>query len=253
VGLHQLTDLRALPPQGTPDELRAHGLDVREVASYCVTLLSGDGQVLIKGCPVAARCSRFFGKKSAIGGFGPPSDIPGTPGTGGRENVPYSIEADGMYKEDFIPCDAFMSGLYQRMLASRDPENPTGEKIRVLGKAGEARIEIVEVTSEDPINCNRNGNSRIKQTTKVITVPKMKRLGERAVDGTMPRQASRQIEAEADAEALIQEAIGQSRAEQEADFVEPDIQQPGDRMPPEGGDEPAGTVEAGPVKVKKRS
>jgi hypothetical protein len=186
-------------PLGTPDELEKHGYDVAQVHSCAIPVIV-NGVPQIKGCFLAQKCRKLFGKKGLrFGGFGPTNGKPGTPGQG-REYVPYSIEfPDGGFKEDFTWCYAFVgSSLYDWLVNQNSPEY-TGPKVRLLGKAGEggstglgADIVVVDAVAEDPNN-NRTKNYRITQTEKVVTVLKAPRFGA-VVTGIRSRRSAEEAD-----------------------------------------------------------
>ena len=178
MGIGRSNEVRENPelvPLGTPAELKALGYDLKVVRSCCV---QKDGE--IKGCMYAPKCSKLFGRPGTrYGGFGPPSDAPGTPGLG-RENVPYFIRfSEGDEKEDQTWCYMFMGTLYNRMLASRIPDPETGETsgetIRLLGRAGETSIVVDNYLPEEPKSLK---NTRMRPSTDVVQVEKAKRIGE---------------------------------------------------------------------------
>ena len=189
-------------PMGTPAELGAAGYSLSECHS-CAIPAPG-----IKGCMYAEKCSRLFGKKGQrFGGFGPPSTAPGTPGQG-YENVAYSLETiEGDYKEDYTYCHMFMATLYNRMLASRDPEFPSAERIHLLGKAGETDIIVWETLPQAPKLSNTNRNYTMVTTEKIVPVPRVQRLAE--ID---QRARSRRAATLADNEDYLAGFAGESRA-----------------------------------------
>jgi hypothetical protein len=191
-------------PMGTPAELRAAGYNPAAVPS-CAVPAPEQG---IKGCMYAVKCSRLFGKKGLrFGGFGPPSDAPGTPGEG-HEIVPYSIRfADGGEKEDSTYCHAFMATLYNRMLAARDPDFPSGEEIKLLGKAGEVDIVVYETLPVEPKLCNKTRNYTMHTEEKVVRVEKALRLSQ--MD---PRAKSRRASIVADDMEYLAGLAGESKA-----------------------------------------
>jgi hypothetical protein len=152
------------------------GYDLNKVRS-CAVPKEGE----IKGCMYAKNCSKIFGRKDKkYGGFGPPSEAPGTPGEG-REFVPYYIRfSEGDEMENHTWCYMFMATLYNRMLASRIPDpttgETTGEVIRLLGRAGECSIVVDEMLPQEPKLCNKNGNNTMISETKVVQVLKAKRI-----------------------------------------------------------------------------
>lgn len=174
---NQTADDPTAVPCGTPDEMRALGYNLNEVRS-CAVPKEGE----VKGCMYAANCSKLFGRPGTrYGGFGPPSQVPGTPGQG-RENVPYYIKfSEGDEKEDATWCYMFMATLYNRMLASRVPDPTTGEVtgdvIRLLGRAGETSIVVDNLVPQEPKLCNKNGNMTMISTTDVVKVEKATRIG----------------------------------------------------------------------------
>lgn len=163
-------------PTGTPDELKRLGEDIGDVHSCAVPVSDGHGGSKLKGCPFAGKKGRCFamfnGRNPRIGDFGPKSVEPGTAGQG-PENVPFCLRTtDGDELETFMPCHRFLASVYPRMLAARNPQSPSGEKIRILGRAGEAKIVVTYSLPEDPKLCNKNGNNTMVHDTQVITVPK---------------------------------------------------------------------------------
>lgn len=178
MGIGRSNEVRENPelvPLGTPDELRALGYDLKAVRSCCV---AKDGE--IKGCMYAKKCSKLFGRPGTkYGGFGPPSDAPGTPGLG-REHVPYYIRfSEGDEKEDQTWCYMFMGTIYNRMLASRIPDPETGETsgetIRLLGRAGE--VSIVQDNYLSVPDPTAKGGRRMEPSTDVVKVEKADRIG----------------------------------------------------------------------------
>ena len=152
------------------------GEDVSQVFSCSVPVKDGQGGHTLRGCPFAGkkgRCFRMFnGRNPRIGDFGPKTEAPGDTGHG-PENVPFALRtADGDEFESFMPCHRFLIAVYPRMLAARDPREPSGEKIRILGKAGEAQIVQTFSLPEEPKRCNKNGNNTMVHETTVSTCPK---------------------------------------------------------------------------------
>jgi len=201
-------------PLGTPAELEKHGYDTSKVHSCAIPVIV-NGVPELRGCFLAQKCSRLFGRTGRrFGGFGPPNRKPGTPGKG-REYVPYSVEfPDGGFKEDFTWCYAFVgSSLYDWLVKQGDPEY-TGPKVRLLGKAGEggstgmgADIVIVEALPEDPNN-NRTKNLKIAQAPKVVTVLAAPRFGD-----TVSAIRARRSAEEADEMEFLEGLEGRSVAE----------------------------------------
>lgn len=200
-------------PLGTPAEMEAAGYDVSEVASCCVPVIV-NGVAQKRGCMYADRCSNLFGRKGMrFGGFGPPSDKPGTEGKG-REYVPYSIEySDGSYKEDFTWCHIFLGGHLYDLLMNQNTPNYKGDKVRLLGKAGEgghtgkgADILVVEAMPADPNN-NKTRNYKITQEEKVVTVTAAPRLPQ-----LLGLLASRRANSVAEESEFIASLGGESRA-----------------------------------------
>jgi len=201
----QLSPENAHYPTGTPKELREMGKDLGQVFSCAVSQRDGaSGVPVIRGCAHAARCARFF-RNEKIGTFGPAGTNPGDAGEG-PENVPFSIEtAEGDYMESYVPCHVFFGGLWGRMVASRDPENATGEKIHILGKAGEAKIVTYTTLPEAP---GSTTNMKLVTTEEVLTVPKHPRPFE--LD---PRWRMKKARMAEEAEQAIEEVLGASVAE----------------------------------------
>lgn len=200
-------------PLGTPSEIEAAGYDVAEVASCCVPVIV-NGVPQKRGCMYAERCSKLFGRKGMrFGGFGPVSDKPGTDGKG-REYVPYSIEyADGSYKEDFTWCHIFLGGHLYDLLMNQNTPNYKGDRVRLLGKAGEgghtgkgADILVVEAMPVDPNN-NKSRNYKIRQEEKVVTVAAAPRLPQ-----LLGLLASRRAGSIADETEFVASLAGESRA-----------------------------------------
>jgi hypothetical protein len=191
-------------PTGTPTELREMGKDLSEVFSCAVPHRDGaSGVPVVRGCPHAARCAKFF-RNEKIGTFGPKSANPGAEGQG-PENVPFSIEtAEGDYMESYIPCHAFFGGLYGRMVAARDPEANTGERIHILGKAGETKIVTYTTLPEAP---GSTTNMRLITTEEVLTVPKHVRPYE--LDPRWKMKRARMAE---EAEQAVEDVLGESVA-----------------------------------------
>lgn len=200
----QLLPRFAPHPTGTPEELRSMGENLAEVFSCAIPHVEGLKTVL-RGCPRAGTCNKFF-RNSKIGDFGPKDTHPETPGAG-PENVPFSIEtAEGDYMETFLPCHVFLGGPYGRMMAARNPEANTGEKIRILGKAGEAKVMISTTLPKVPgPKPTGLGDMTLVTTTEVITVPKHRRPQE--LD---PRWRMRQAERAADLEDAVDDVLGES-------------------------------------------
>lgn len=191
-------------PTGTTDELRTMGEDVREVFSCAVPHVDANKMAIVRGCPRAVTCAKFF-RNEKIGNFGPRSTEPGAQGQG-PENVPFSIEtAEGDYMESFMPCHAFLGGPYGRMMAARNPETNTGEKIHILGKAGEAKIMISTTLPRTPGPKGNGADMTLVTTEEVIVVPKHRRPQE--LD---PRWKMRQARAAADADEAIDAVLGES-------------------------------------------
>lgn len=191
-------------PTGTTSELREMGIDVSKVHSCAIPDDAGG----VRGCPHALRCAKFF-SNPRVGGFGPKGTKPGTEGQG-PENVPYHIEtAEGDEKEDFQVCHMFMGGLFKRMLASRVPDDLTGEvsgeRIRILGVAGKTQIVTYETLPVEPKLCNKTGNITMKTTELVQLVPKHPRPKD--LD---PRWRERKARAAADTDAVIDDLIEES-------------------------------------------
>lgn len=188
-------------PTGTPDELAKMGEDLAVVFSCAVPVRTAGGIPVVRGCNQATKCAKFF-RNERIGAFGPSSTTDGAAGQG-PENVPFSIEtAEGDYMESFIPCHAFFGGLYGRMLASRNPEANTGEKIHILGKAGEAKIVTYTTLPRTP---GSTTDMTLVTTENVITVPKHVRPFE--LD---PRWKMRRARQEEESEQAIEEVLGES-------------------------------------------
>ncbi len=160
-------------PTGTPDELKVLGEDLSQVHSCSVPVSDGQGGMRVRGCAFAGKKGRclamFSGRNPRIGEFGPKSDEPGTAGVG-PENVPVYIRTvDGDEVETFMPCHRFLISVYPRMLAARNPQAPSGEKIRILGKAGEAKIVVTHSLPAEP---GSQKNMKMVNHTDVITCPK---------------------------------------------------------------------------------
>lgn len=200
-------------PLGTPSEIEAAGFDLSTAASCCVPVIV-NGVAQKRGCMYAANCSKLFGRKGLrYGGFGPDSDKPGTEGKG-REFVPYSIEySDGSYKEDFTWCHIFMGSSLYDLLMNQNGPNYKGDKVRLLGKAGEgghtgkgADIVVDELLPADPNN-NKSRNYKLVAAEKVVTVLAAPRLKESL--GILASRRSAEAADEADSYASFS---GESRA-----------------------------------------
>lgn len=199
----QLLPRFAPHPTGTPAELREMGENLSEVFSCAIPHVEGLKTVL-RGCPRAGTCNKFF-RNSKIGDFGPKDTHPETPGQG-PENVPFSIEtAEGDYMETFLPCHVFLGGPYGRMMAARNPEANTGEKIRILGKAGEAKIMISTTLPRTPGPKGNGGDMTLVTTSNVIEVPKHARPFE--LD---PRWRMRQAQRAEELEEAVDDVLGES-------------------------------------------
>lgn len=186
---------------GTPDELLEMGEDLREVFSCAIPSVDANKRAIIRGCPRAGTCAKFF-KDKRLGGFAPKNTQPGTPGQG-PENVPFSIEtAEGDYMESYMPCHVFLGGPYGRMMAARNPEANTGEKIHVLGKAGEAKIMVSTTLPKSPKSLT---DMTLVTTNDVIVVPKHPRPQE--LD---PRWKVKRARMEAEAEEAVDDVLGES-------------------------------------------
>lgn len=199
----QQTPKNANFPTGTPAELEQMGEDLSRVFSCAVTQKTESGIPIVRGCPHAARCSKFF-RNEKIGAFGPKSSKAGSAGEG-PENVPFSIEtAEGDEMESWIPCHAFFGSLYGRMMASRDPDTDTGERVRILGKAGEAKVLVSTTLPRTP---GSTTDMVLITTNEVVTVPKHPRPFE--LDPRWRLKRARQVE---EADAVLDEVLGDSAA-----------------------------------------
>ena len=203
----QILPRNAPYPTGTPAELVAMGEDLREVFSCAIPHDDGQRHAIIKGCPRAGTCQKFF-KSEKIGNFAPRSTVPGTPGQG-PENVPFSLQTeDGSYLETYLPCHIFLSGPYGRMLASRNPEMNSAEEIHILGKAGEAKIMLSTTLPRSPRGGPRGDDMTLITTNDVIVVPKHKRPAE--LD---PGWRMRQSRRAAEADEAVEDVLGVSAGE----------------------------------------
>jgi hypothetical protein len=222
-------------PLGTPTEVRAAGFDLKRNCSCCVRKKDPGGGIVIKGCGKAGECSALFSRTDLpYGGFGPPSDEPGTAGKG-REYVIYSIEyPDGSYMEQVTWCYLFLGSFaYNCLMAQGDPKY-NGPKVRFLGKAGEGgktgKGPDIYIEDLGPLDKNNNRTKNYKivpvnesgeplpegMTGYVKTVGKAPRLN-RTIGGLAARNLANKA---ADDEALRAYG-GESRAAtMEADDVE---------------------------------
>ena len=95
----------------------------------------------------------------------------------GPRNVGYDITLspadNGARKQDYIPCNNFMSNLYRR---ARNEET-TGERIRVVAVEGQP-IVYMEKVPEEPNS--KTGNMKIVEKIKTLKVPPFERIGQRA-------------------------------------------------------------------------
>lgn len=199
----QLSPKNAPYPTGTPAELETMGEDLSRVFSCAVTERNDSGIPIVRGCPHAARCSKFF-RNEKIGDFGPKATSPGSAGEG-PENVPFSIEtAEGDEMESWLPCHAFFGNVYGRMMASRDPETDSGEKIRILGRAGEAKVLVSTTLPRTP---GSTTDMVLVTTNEVVTVPKHPRPFE--LDPRWRIKRARQVE---EAAAVVDDVLGKSAA-----------------------------------------
>jgi len=191
-------------PTGTPDELREMGENLAEVFSCAIPHVEGL-KTIVRGCPRAGTCQRFF-RSEKIGNFGPKDVRPESPGQG-PENVPFSIEtAEGDYMETFLPCHVFLGGPYGRMMAARNPEVNTGEKIRILGKAGEAKVMLSTTLPKIPgPKPSGQGDMTLVTTQEVIVVPKHRRPAE--LD---PRWRMRQAQIAEELEDAVEDVLAAS-------------------------------------------
>lgn len=222
-------------PTGTPEELTVLGEDLSEVHSCAVPVSDGRGGTTLRGCPFAGKKSRchamFNGRNPRIGDFGPKTDTPGEVGQG-PENVPFSLRtAEGDELESFMPCHRFLIAVYPRMLAARNPQNPSGEKIRILGKAGETKIVV---THSLPVAPGSTKDVRMMHDTQVITVPKHIRPKE--LD---PRWKERMLRDAAD----DQEAAMGWTEDQDSDGVHIDV-----ASDEPAGEQPAAVAEEAPIR-----
>lgn len=152
----------ALYATGTPDELRVLGHDLRNVHSCAIPNIDGG----VRGCPHAVECAkRMFGIDDE-GGFGPPSDVPGTPGQGPKYVGYYLETQEGDAKEGFVRCSAWMTAFFNRYV----DQEKTGETLLIVAQEGEP-IEVVETVAAEPRTCNKSGNVTLISDEKQILVP----------------------------------------------------------------------------------
>lgn len=141
-------------PQGTPDELRAAGLDPAKVGS-CAPRSEG-----VRGCPLDPEC--IFGQ-ARYGGF---------KGVSGPHNIGYyKREVDGTQKQDVMTCHGFVRSLVRRMRAgdiAREEGKPH-EQIRIIAQEGEW-ITINPIVQTDPND--KRVTAEWKRDPHKIQVPK---------------------------------------------------------------------------------
>jgi hypothetical protein len=143
-------------PVGTPEALEKQGLNPRMVGS-CSLRAPGNS-----GCDMAEDC--IFGLKEN-GGF---------KGKVAPSNVGYFLQVqEGPFKEDFCSCFHYMRHIHSR----EQQQKKTGEKIYLVAQEGEP-ITIVVTEPEEPVTCNKTGNTRMKTSAKQIPVPKFPRVDE---------------------------------------------------------------------------
>jgi len=140
-------------PRGTPDELRAAGLDPLKIGS-CAPRSPG-----VRGCQFESLC--IFGQQR-YGGF---------KGKGPRY-VGYSlITIEGTAKRDTITCHGFIRALLNRMRAGNQAreEGKPHESIRIVAQEGE-EIEVNPFEQVDPDD--KKITAAIRRNPKVIKVPR---------------------------------------------------------------------------------
>jgi hypothetical protein len=113
------------------------------------------------GCTYFATCpfGRAWGNVPAFKGTRP-------------HNLGYYVKPlEGPAKIDWMPCFAFLAGLYNRMKHGifEASEGRKAEKIRVIAKEGD-EIPYKVTRSADP-NCNKSRDSRLVTETIKIRVP----------------------------------------------------------------------------------
>lgn len=200
------------------NEVRRLGLDPASVRS-CAVPKDGD----VKGCEFAARC--IFGRVEN-GGFGPKSNVPGTPGEGPEFIGVYNEDkATGRAVHDHKLCTAFMAGGYDRYRQQEE----TGDTIIITGGPGSKVAKEFYLPADK--NSNKTGDVRMVLNEVTEEVPKFREWRDGTHDTSRREQALRVRE-------KVRQLNNQRRLEQAglSDVV----------------DEPTGEVVAEPVAADRK-
>lgn len=159
-------------------EVRRMGLDPATIRS-CAVPKEGD----VKGCEFAERC--VFGRPEN-GGFGPKSNVPGTPGEGPEFVGVYNEDkATGRAVHDFKACTAFMAGGFDRYRQ----QDQTGDVIIITGGPG-SKVAQEYYLPADP-NSNKTGNVKMVLKEETREVPRFRDWRDGTHDTARREQAIR--------------------------------------------------------------
>lgn len=159
--------IKSFRPVGSVERLIQIGLDPKLYAT-CSPPVDQGGSASVRPCPVWAACP--FNDPDR-GGFKRPSALPLTQeqidaGIGRPHNVPVFIGSYGGQMETFLPCYLYVS----KVLPRENAQERTGETIEQLGGEGD-EITMIVTLPEEPIKCNKSGNTRMISAPVTVAVP----------------------------------------------------------------------------------
>ena len=220
-------------PIGTPEELRAEGLDPRTVLS-CAPKGAG-----VAGCPYYEDCIFRFTKNGGFRDHGP------------RNVLFFHKPHEGKARREFGACYWFMQAMVPRMIAGnvlRAQGKPNAEIIRVIGGEGDIFTRNIRrnVNADDP---KAKPDFRLQpETLEVPKFPRPKDQGALTYEAQLLREERLRDLADPDlAEGLPSEEMDRLIEETEGSDTHEEIAETLGSEPE--GDEP--TVELTPAKGKK--